>query len=66
MKHVLMEQKETKSGVSQHSWYGTVWQSDGMLRLNVKGMPSGWQFSMDKRVIPQLISVLKDIQNESA
>lgn len=62
--HRLYQYDETGQGRFETSWYGDVYVSGGMLRMNIKGMPFNSLFNMDARVIPQLIEALKEIQNE--
>jgi hypothetical protein len=63
-KYEITQYDTTGWGHFEPSWYGTVWASGGTLKMQVKGMPLNTVFSMDKKAIPQLIDILKQIQNE--
>jgi hypothetical protein len=65
-KYDITQYDTTGQGQFESSWYGTVWTTDNTLKLQVKGMPFNSVFSMDKRAIPQLINILKEIQNDTS
>jgi hypothetical protein len=46
--------------------YAEVWREDGRLRLTLMQYAPGIQIQMDEKVIPQLIKVLKLIEQEAA
>jgi hypothetical protein len=63
-KYDITQYDTTGWGKFEPSWYGTVWASGDTLKMQIKGMPFNTVFSMDKKAIPQLINILKQIQNE--
>lgn len=63
-KHDLVQYDTTGLARFEPSWYATVWEQAGLLRMQVKGLPYNTHICMDARIIPQLINVLKIIQNE--
>ena len=64
-KYNINQYDTTGQGQFESSWYGTVWTDSVTLKMQVKGMPFNTVFSMDKRAIPQLIDILKRIQNDT-
>jgi hypothetical protein len=62
--HTIYQYDETGQGLFESSWYGYVSTTESMLKFQIKGMPFDAHFIMDKRAIPQLIQILKQIQNE--
>ena len=64
-KYNITQYDTTGQGQFESSWYGTVWTDSVTLKMQVKGMPFNTVFSMDKRAIPQLIDILKRIQNDT-
>lgn len=65
-KYDITQYDTTGQGQFESSWYGTVWTDDSTLKMQIKGMPFNTLFCMDKRAIPQLINILKEIQNETS
>ena len=63
-KHDIYQYDETGFGKFEPSWYATVWESGGLLRIQAKGMPFNSMFAIDRRAIPQLINALKAIEND--
>jgi len=64
MKHNIQQYDTTGASQFEPSWYATVWASELMLKIQVKGLPFNTVFHMDKKAIPQLINALQAIQNE--
>jgi hypothetical protein len=64
MKHTITQYDTTHQGKFEPSWYADVWASDTVLKMQVKGMPFNSVFHMDRKAIPQLISILKSIQED--
>ena len=65
-KYDITQYDTTGHGKFEPSWYGTVWATDNTIKMQIKGMPFNTTFSMDKRAIPQLIEILKRIQNDTS
>lgn len=65
-KYDITQYDTTGQGQFESSWYGTVWTDSVTLKMQVKGMPFNTVFSMDKRAIPQLIDILKRIQDDTS
>ena len=65
-KYDITQYDTTGQGQFESSWYGTVWTDSVTLKMQVKGMPFNTVFSMDKRAIPQLIDILKRIQDDKS
>ena len=63
-KHDIYQYDETGAGKFEPGWYATVWESGGMLRIQVKGMPFNSTFALDSRAVPQLIKALKAIEHD--
>lgn len=64
MKYTITQYDTTHQGKFEPSWYADVWASDTVLKMQVKGMPFNSVFHMDRKAIPQLISILKSIQED--
>ena len=65
-KYDITQYDTTGFGNFDPSWYGTVWADDITLKMQIKGMPFNTTFSMDKKAIPQLIDILKRIQDDTS
>ena len=64
MKHTITQYDTSHQGKFEPSWYADVWASDTTLKFQVLGMPFNSVFHMDRKAIPQLISILKSIQED--
>lgn len=65
MKYTITQFDTTGHGKFDPSWYADVWASDTVLKFQVKGMPFNNVFNMDRKAIPQLISILQQIENDA-
>ena len=65
MKYTIRQYDTTGHGKFEPSWYADVWASDTVLKLQVLGMPFNNVFHMDRKAIPQLISILQQIENDA-
>ena len=64
MKYTIYHYPLVDRGSLEQSWYGDVWTSDALLKMQVIGMPYDAVFHMDKKAIPQLINILQRIQHD--
>lgn len=62
-KYDILQYDETGQGKFDTGWYATVWESGGTVKMTIKGFPHNTVFSFDRRAVPQLINILKEIQN---